>query len=106
MPHHLYDPYFTPQEKKRLAGTRWDDLSHEIGLIRVLFMRYLKAEKEAAQPVPFPVRIYGLRVISRAVLSLGRMIRHEYLSVSPRDVVWQMLLQCIREANRLQGVVP
>ena len=103
---HLYDPFFTPTERKRLDETPWDDLSHEIDLIRIFFRRILEAEKMSPQPIPVHLRMYALQVICRAILTLGHLVRLHFASTNSHDAIWQVWLQAIREANRIQGVVP
>ncbi len=99
----LYRPYFTPQEIALLDHTDRQDLTSEIHLLRVLLARVLEACQHA-QDLTLPQHTAVVSALSRAGLSLARLVRVQAELHNPLEDLWNAIEQGEYLARQSLGV--
>ncbi len=100
--HHIYQQYFTPNERRRLKAIPENDLSSEIQLLRVLLARCFaqvpRFPHDSKKPaLPMKLHIDLVMVFSRVAIVIGEMVGLQ--KKMHKNDIGDIILQALRELD-------
>ena len=107
--HHIYEQYFTPEERKMLAAIPENDVTSEINLLRVLLARSFalvpSGPTDKKPPLSLKFQYDLVTTFSRVALVLAGLVALHLKQHPPRNYWFDCVMEMIRQVNIEQGVV-